>query len=841
MITLIDGNSLLFRAFYGLHTSLSRSDGTPVNAVYGLCNMILPILNKANSEDSFICIFDASKYTFRTEIYKEYKANRQETPKELLLQKELSRNLFKSFGIPVLEIKEVEADDVIATLVKKYSKDFEIRIITSDKDLMQLVSYNVFLYDTLKEKEIREKEVIEKFGVSPNKVVEVQSLIGDSCDNVPGVLGIGPKKATELINKFETLENIYFNLDKIENKRTKELLISNKENAFLSKNLVKLKEDVELNGFEIKPFVFDYKGALYFVKNELESESLKTKIEKLFNKKNTTKIEIQKINSLDEFLKITEKEVIINIKKQNNIDLYLELLSDSKFYYSTFIYKNDINNIKEKLKNIVKNKSVLKVAFDFKNILHFLNLTNFEIQEIENFDDILLISYLINGISIQTLNSLFEKYLGESIDNNIFSEKTFDLDLINSVYKILKEEIKKDAKLLNIYEKCDLPLLKILFKMENIGVLLDKEKLFQLSNNFHSYLNKIEEEIFKISGVNFNISSPKQLGSVLFDKMGMPSNKNKSTDADTLSELIELNPIIEKILEYRSFSKLISTYTDSLPKDIKEDGRIHTTYLQTSTNTARLSSRDPNLQNIPIKTEDGRKIRNCFISDKSKDLLSLDYSQFQLRLLADIADVKVFKDTFNNDLDIHIQTAKKIFNLKKDSDISSEQRRIAKTVNFSIIYGVSAFGLARQLQTTQTEAKNIIDSYMQELKEVRDYIEETKDFAKRNGYVITPWGRKIFLDLNNRFINQQYLMRAAINAPVQGFEADIMRFIMVQIDKEIFYDERIKMILQIHDEIVFEVDSIYSEELAQKIKNIMENSVKLSIPLKVDYKIDKTW
>lgn len=841
MITLIDGNSLLFRAFYGLHASLSRSDGTPINAVYGLCNMILPILNKANEKDYFICIFDASKHTFRTDIYKEYKANRQETPKELLMQKELSRNLFKSFGIPVLEIKEVEADDVIATLVKKYSRNFEIRIITSDKDLMQLVSSDVFLYDTLKEKEIREKEVIEKFGVPPNKVVDVQSLIGDSVDNVPGVLGIGPKKATELINEFNSLEEIYNNLEKLTNKRTKDLLSVNKENAFLSKKLVKLKDDVDLEDFEIVPFIFDYENALSFVKNELESKSLEVKIEKLFNKKKSQNFEIKKIISLQDLLKITKEEVIISINKQNIFDLSLEVLSDSKFYYSLFINQNNFENIKSILLDIFKNKNLLKIGFDLKNIFHILNFTSFDIQEIENFDDILLISYLINGLSIKDLNSLFEKYLGESSDNTFFSEKKYEITLINSVYKILKQSLEEEQDLLNIYKNYDLPLLKILFKMEKVGISLDKERLFEISNEFHNSLNKIEEEIFNISGTTFNISSPKQLGNVLFDKMGLPSNKNRNTDAETLSELIELSPIVEKILEYRSISKLISTYTDSLPKDIKEDGRVHTTYMQTSTNTARLSSRDPNLQNIPIKTEEGRKIRNCFVSLKGKDLVSLDYSQFQLRLLADIADVKVFKDTFKSGLDIHKQTAKKIFNIKNDSDVSSEQRRIAKTVNFSIIYGVSAFGLAKQLQTTQTEAKYIIDSYMQELKEVKDYIEETKEFAKKNGFVRTPWGRKIFLDLNNRFINQQYLLRAAINAPVQGFEADIMRFIMKEIDKEISKDEHAKMILQIHDEIVFEVESNFSEEFAKKIKNIMENSVKLSLPLKADYTIGNNW
>ena len=841
MITLIDANSLLFRAFYGLHASLSRSDGTPINAVYGLCNMILPILSKANEQDYFICVFDASKKTFRTDIYKEYKANRIDTPKDLLLQKDLSRKLFKSFGIPVLEIKNVEADDVIATLVKKYSNDFKIRVITSDKDLMQLVSNNVFLYDSLKEKEIFEEAVIEKFGVKPKLVVEVQSLIGDTSDNVPGVLGIGPKKASDLINTFGSLEELYNNLEKVTNQRTKDLLLANKENAFLSKKLVKLKNDVDLENFEITPFIFDYENALSFVKNDLESKSLTLKIEKIFGIRNKeVNKEIKAVESIDEFLKSTDKEVIINVKKQNDCDVFLEMLGDSIISYNCFINSNNLNLIKSKLFEIFKNKNILKIAFDLKNIFHLLNFDISSVEEIENFDDILLMSYLLNGLSNLTLNSLFDKYLGMSKKEDFFSEKS-DLSSIESVYRILKEELEKDQDLLNIYKSCDLPLLKILFKMEKIGILLDKEKLFELSKNFHKSLNKIEEEIFKISGANFNISSPKQLANILFDKMGLPANKNRNTDADTLSELFELSPIIEKILDYRSVSKLISTYADSLPKDLKKDGRIHTTYLQTSTNTARLSSRDPNLQNIPIKTPEGRKIRNCFIAGSDKSLVSIDYSQFQLRLLADIADVKVFKDTFSIGLDIHTQTAKKIFNLKSDKDVSDEQRRIAKIVNFSIIYGVSAFGLARQLQTSQTEAKNIIDSYMKELEEVRNYIEEVKEFAKKNGFVKTPWGRKIFLDLNNRFTNQQYLLRAAINAPVQGFEADIMRFIMKEIDKEISKDDRANMILQIHDEIVFEVNNNYSVEFANKIKNIMENSVKLSLPLKAEYSIGKTW
>ncbi|MBQ0013013.1 MAG: DNA polymerase I [Proteobacteria bacterium] len=922
MLTLIDGNSLLFRAYYGVHSRLTRRDGTPTGAVYGFFNMILPVLSSANPDDKFVCVFDASRQTFRQEIYPEYKANRHETPADLITQGIMIRSGLAAMGMPVLCIPGVEADDVIATIAHQYCKAVDsTRIITSDKDLMQLVSDCVFLYDGMKQTEIRAPQVFEKFGVRPDQVIDVQSLMGDSSDNVPGVAGIGPKKATELISEFGTLDNLYANLDRISNARTKQLLTDNRDMAYISRQLVTLKTDVDLSGLEITPFVFDTPSALEFVKNKVESNSLSEKIQKLFplEKYNSTRspatfaypksecptdtviaatpkpditdMEFETITTtanLEKFLSHV-KNVIAFDTETTGLDTMgarivgLSLAYDDRhgcyiplhhigksgdLFGSESDVPNqlDMDTIRKKLWPIFTDSKITKVGHNIKYDLHILANCGWDIDSINPIDDTMLLSYILHGtLHGHGLDELALKYL--SHQNISFAslfpatvrdaDRRFDtLDIATAspyaaedatvcfaLYNLMRPQLDSNKKLRDLYEKCDIPLLPILTQIERNGVLVNQAQLKNLSSVFHSQLDKLQSEIWALAGHEFNVASPKQLSVVLFDELGLPANKKRSTDADALNDLLDSHEIIEKILSWRSIAKLAGTYADALPRQIGRDGRIHTTYLQTSTNTGRLSSRDPNLQNIPIKTELGEEIRKCFIAPAGRKLISVDYSQIQLRLLADVANVKTFKDTFIAGTDIHEQTARKIFNIAPDKPVPRDLRRAAKTVNFSIIYGVSSFGLSSQLGISRASAKEIIDSYMAGLPEVKHYIDSTKEFATKNACVYTPWGRRIELPDVNSARLRSYALRAAINAPIQGFEADLMRYAMVEINRRIIKPNanHICMIMQVHDEIIFECDATMAQKFADIIKHEMENIAKLSVPLVAEYTIGDNW
>lgn len=920
MLTLIDGNSLLFRAYYGVHSRLTRADGTPTGAVYGFFNMILPILASAKPDDAFICVFDASRITFRQDIYPDYKMNRTTTPADLIAQGQMIQSGLMSLGMPVLCVPGVEADDVIATLARQNCTSTNAtRIITSDKDLMQLVSDCVFLYDGMKNREIRTDAVLEKFGVKPHQVIDVQSLMGDSSDNVPGVPGIGPKKAAELINQFGNLDNLYANLDAVQNERIRGLLRDNREMAYISKQLVTLKTDVDLSGLTIMPFRFNTPGALEFIRTNIESNSLIAKIEKLFPveqnspaatefsfpgnacdvpdaspapapaKKREIKCEtITTISALEQYLRrvdkilaidtettglnhISDKIVGISLAIDDTHGAYIPIRHHSgtpDLLDGDNIAPNQIpiETVREKLWPILTNPDIIKIGHNLKYDLHIMANEGWDTTQIHPIDDTMLLSYILHGTRHgHGLDELALMYLGhENIKfSSLFPPKTRDADMrfdglaienaclyaaedaciCRALYDLMRPELNANNKLRELYETCDLPLMPILVQMERAGVLADRAKLQHLSAIFHEQLQKLQSEIWTLAGHEFNIASPKQLGCVLFDELNLPANKKRSTDADALNDLIDAHEIIEKILNWRSIAKLAGTYADALPRQIASDGRIHTTYLQTSTNTGRLSSRDPNLQNIPIKTELGEEIRKCFIAAPHHTLISVDYSQIQLRLLADMANVHTFKETFNNNVDIHEQTARKIFNIPTDQPVPRDMRRAAKTVNFSIIYGISSFGLASQLGVSRGDAQNIINTYMAGLPEIREYIDKTKEFALANACVYTPWGRRIELpDVKNPRM-RAYAMRAAINAPIQGFEADLMRRAMVEIDKNIMHPnaDKIRMIMQVHDEIVFECKSEFADEFAHKIKSAMENITQLSIPLVAEFTIGTTW
>ena len=925
MLTLIDGNSLLFRAYYGVHSRLTRADGTPTGAVYGFFNMVLPVFAAAKPNDSFVCVFDASRISFRQDIYPEYKMNRSETPADLVVQGIMIRTGLADMGVPVLCIPGVEADDVIATLAQINTTD-KTRIITSDKDLMQLVNDHVFLYDGMKAHEIHEPEVLEKFGVRPDQVIDVQSLMGDSTDNVPGVRGIGPKKATELITRFGTLDNLYAHIDDVENERVRNMLRDNREMAYISRQLVTLKTDVDLDGLVMSPLVFNTPAALKFVREQIESASLAAKIEKLFplskfnpnavaptmvfpgsacptdiepdrptptapiaqNKIATEFVVIRTISELDEFLsgvkdiiafdtettglnQTTDKIVGISLATDSVRGAYIpirHISSSGDLFATNTIAPNqlDIKTVREHLWPIFTNPNITKVGHNLKYDLHILENEGWDTSAIRPIDDTMLLSYALHGsLHGHGLDELALKYLGHNDISfaSLFPSTTRDADrhfdmldinvaapyaaedasVCMALYELMRPELNANEKLRKLYETCDLPLMPILMRMERNGVLVNRTELQSLSGAFHDQLQKLESEIWKLAGHEFNIASPKQLGAVLFDELKLPENRKRSTDAETLNDMVDAHPIIEKILSWRSIAKLAGTYADALPKQIAADGRIHTTYLQTSTNTGRLSSRDPNLQNIPIKTELGEEIRKCFVAPAGRVLISVDYSQIQLRLLADVANVATFRETFNNGDDIHEQTARKIFGIAAGAPVPKEMRRAAKTVNFSIIYGISSFGLSGQLGISRNAANDIINSYMAGIPEIRKYIDDVHDFVSKHACVYTPWGRRIELpDIKNPRM-RAYAMRAAVNAPIQGFEADIVRRAMIDVYNNLVVpnNDVISMIMQVHDEIIFECDEQRADEFAHKIKYAMENVTKISVPLVAEYVIGTKW
>ena len=925
MLTLIDGNSLLFRAYYGVHSRLTRSDGTPTGAVYGFMNMILPVLAAAKPDDAFVCIFDASRITFRQDIYPAYKANRSETPADLITQGAMIRAGMAAVGMPVLCIPGVEADDVIATLARENCRSHDAtRVITSDKDLMQLVSDCVYLYDGMKGRDIREPQVYEKFGVGPSQVIDVQSLMGDSSDNVPGVPGIGPKKAAELIGQFGSLDALYDHLDEIKSERTRNLLRDNRELAYISRRLVTLKDDVDLSGLVITPFVFNTPAALDFVRTKLESNSLAAKIEKLFplEKYNPAaqpnvpeypgsecpvdlppatptpepKAQIAPMThtvittpaQLREFLARVKSVIAFDTETTGLIHtesklVGLSLAADgahgayvplrhrtaaSDLFAGDTLAPDQMTpeTVREILWPVFTNPNIVKIGHNLKFDIHISANEGWDISEITPIDDTMLMSYALHGAThMHGLDELAMRYLGhENISfASLFPKNVRDADrrfdmleiaaaapyaaedatVCYALYEKMRPELEARPELKKLYYECDLPLMPILLDMERAGVLVNRAQLNQLSGVFHQQLSALEREIWDIAGHEFNIASPKQLGVVLFDELALPANKKRSTDADTLNDLVDAHPIIDKILQWRSIAKLAGTYADALPRQIAADGRIHTTYLQTSTNTGRLSSRDPNLQNIPIKTALGEEIRKCFVAPQSRVLISADYSQIQLRLLADVANVKTFKETFRSGADIHEQTARTIFGIPADQPVPKDLRRAAKTVNFSIIYGISSFGLSAQLGVSRGAAADIINSYMAGLPEIKEYIDKIKAFATEHAYVTTPWGRRIELPEAKNPRMRAYAMRAAVNAPIQGFEADLMRRAMVLIDERLMRPnaDKIRMIMQVHDEMIFECDESVAEEFAKKIQYEMEHVAQLSVPLRAEYVIGHEW
>jgi DNA polymerase-1 len=907
---LVDGSGYIFRAYYALPPLSRKSDGLPTGAVIGFCNMLFKLLEDSRSDDSkqkpthFAVIFDSARKNFRNEIYKDYKANRSEAPDDLAPQFDYIRKAVKAFNLPSIEQINYEADDLLATYAQQIiDLGAKVTIISSDKDLMQLVSKDIRLYDPMKSKVIGKKEVEEKFGVKPEQVIDVQSLAGDSSDNIPGVPGIGIKTAAELIKKYKNLDNLLNKAGEIPQKKRRETLIENKKSALLSKKLVTLKSDVpvkeKLESFLIKDVE---KDKLYEFLREMEFNRLlsqaisfygepKSKKSDSLKEEKLNKIDLSKYETivdekkLDEWMSILKDKKIISVDTETNSlnPIDADLVGISFCYspncacYIPLKHRNqkclDKNLVLNKVKKILEDKNIRKVGqnIKFDNIIFKKN--NISVEPLE---DSMLASYTLDaGLNRHNLDTLanihlnhktitFKDLVGtgkkkitfEDVDLKKATEYAAeDADVTFRLYEHLKERMNKE-KLNNIYELFEVPLIKILSDMEINGIKVDSTYLKKLSKKFEYKINTIEKEIYKLAKKKFNIASTKQLGEIIYNELKIRNLKKTkkgslATSASILEDLaFKGHKFPSLVLDWRQLSKLKNTYTDALQEHINsKTKRVHTSFLLAATNTGRLASSDPNLQNIPIKTEDGREIRKAFIPEKNNILISADYNQIEMRILSDMADVKALKKAFSNKEDIHSLTASQVFNvpLKK---VDQNLRRKAKTINFGIIYGITQYGLAKQISVSNEEALEFINSYFKKFPEIKEYMNSTVKFCRKNGYVNNIFGRRIHLrGINDKnFSVRSFQERAAINAPIQSSAADIIRIAMIKL-KEVEKSKKgfdAKMLLQIHDELVFECAIKNQTTVEEIVKKTMESISSseyhmFSIPLDVNVNSGNNW
>ena len=907
---LIDGSGYIFRAYYALPPLTRKSDGLPTGAVNGFCNMLFKLLEDSKSDDNkekpthFVVIFDSARKNFRNEIYSDYKGNRSDAPDDLIPQFDYIRKSVEAFNLPSVELLNYEADDLIATYSEQIlSAGAKVTIISSDKDLMQLYKKNIRIYDPMKNKYISDQDILDKFGVEPSKVIDVQALAGDSSDNVPGVPGIGVKTAAELINEYKTLENLLKKASEIKQNKRRQTLIENKDKAIVSKKLVTLKKDVpiknEIIEFKLKNVdkkkLYDFLREMEF--NRLLSSAISTygeigfekdqKIEKSINQKINSKnyqlIENEK--DIDKWLKEAEEKGEFAIDTEttsldpHQADLVGISLS-TKVGHACYIplahkSKKNMNekSIIKKIKPILEDKSIKKIGqnikFDYIILFHRgIDMTSME--------DTMLMSYVLdagkNRHNMDTLSQIhldhktisYKDLVGTGKKQINFSEVDLDLaknyasedaDITFRLYQIFIKNLKSE-KLLNIYEIFEKPLIKILAHMEICGIKVDNNFLKILSKKFEGKIQKLEKEIFKISKKEFNIGSTKQLGEIMYNELKIANIKKTkkgsfATSAQVLEDLsFKGHELPKLVLDWRQVTKLKNTYSDSLQEHInKNSKRVHTSFLLAATSTGRLASSDPNLQNIPIKSDDGKDIRKSFIADNQSLLISADYNQIEMRILADLADVKELKKAFKNNEDIHSLTASQVFNVKV-KDVNSDMRRKAKAINFGIIYGISQYGLAKQIGVSNVEAEEFLNAYFIKFPEIKNYMEYTIKFCRKSGFVNNIFGRRTHVTgINDKNFNiRNFQERAAINAPIQGSASEIMRLAMIRINKkfESIKNLNCKILLQIHDELIFEVKKDEVLEYEKLIKKEM-SSVKdsdlhtFSIPLSIDINHGNNW
>ena len=919
---LIDGSGFIFRAYHALPPLTRKSDGLPIGAVSGFCNMLYKFVEDQKGIDApthVAVIFDAKGKTFRSDIYPDYKANRPPAPEDLVPQFPLTRDATRAFNLSCIEQAGLEADDIIATLATQArDRGGRVTIISSDKDLMQLVGNGVDMLDAMKNKRIDSDGVFEKFGVKPDRVIDVQSLAGDSVDNVPGAPGIGVKTAALLINECGDLESLLERASEIKQPKRKDTLINFAEQIRISRDLVTLKvdADIEISLEELEVKEPDSTELLKFL-NEMEFRTLTNRIaaklgvDAPVNEQKTgqgsegssinTNIMsfdsvdyscVQELGTLQNWIsKISERGwVAVDTETTGLDDMVAELVGiclcvevgeacyiplnhksgDDDLFGGSKLAPNQLplQKVLELLKPIFEDPAIIKIGQNIKYDMKILSRYNIDIFPI---DDTMLLSYALNGgAHNHGMDSLSSRYLDHSpisIKSLLGSGKsaiTFDqlsiaeavdyaaedADITLRLWKLFKPLLHK-SRVTKVYEILERPLVSVLAEMEQNGIKVDRDTLSRMSNSFAQKMAGLEDEIFKAAGRSFNVGSPKQLGEILFDEMEIPGGKKGktgayATGADVLEDLIvEGYDFPSKVLDWRQLSKLKSTYTDALQDHINVDtGRVHTSYSMAGTSTGRLSSTDPNLQNIPIRTEDGRRIREAFICDEGSVLLSLDYSQIELRILAQIADIDSLKEAFYQGQDIHALTASLMFDVPLDK-MDPMIRRQAKAINFGIIYGISGYGLARNLRIPRKEAQAFIEKYFERFPGIKDYMESTVSFAKENGYVQTLFGRRIHTpEINTRGPQAGFSKRAAINAPIQGTAADIIRRAMIKMPGMI-KQLPAKMLLQVHDELLFEVRKEAVDETISIVKDVMETAslpaLEMSIPLTVDAGLGRNW
>ncbi len=916
-LVLIDGSGYIFRAYYAL-PRMTTSSGIPVNAVFGFCNMLFKQLEKIQLEKggnvSVAVVFDAARKTFRNEIYPEYKANRSDPPDDLIPQFSIIKKIPEIFNLKSIESIGYEADDLIASYATSAQKlGIKVMIISSDKDLMQLINEDITMLDPIKNKEIGRDDVFKKFGVFPESVIDVQALAGDSSDNVPGVPGVGIKTASSLINEFGSLELLLEKCDQIKQAKRRESLENNKQKALISKELVTLKNNLELPiPIEDLSFIPIEVDKIIKFLDEMEFKRIKSQILERYGnkniksngKKNLDEVLVdshennKKINKQKYRLVLDEKKLQDWVKKvyeHGIVSIDCETTSLSPTSANILGFSMSINNssacyipinhtsnnaklkqLEQKtfvkvIKPLLEDPSILKIGQNIKYDLIILQRLGIDVN---NVDDTMLMSYVLNaGKHKHGLDELAKIYLSHSTIhyedvvgkgkekkpfgmvnlNDAMNYASEDSDVTYRLWEIFRKKLINE-KLFAFYFYTERPLVQVIKKMEIHGIMVDFKFLENLSHEFQKKLDKLEEEIFKISKEKFNIGSPKQLGEILFDRMKLPFGKkgksgNYQTDVNILEKLRHEKILIANhLLNWRQIKKLITTYCDGLilRKNIFSN-RVHTSFGMASTLTGRLSSNDPNLQNIPIKTLEGKQIRKAFICESGKKIVSIDYSQIELRILAHVANIEVLKKGFSSGADIHSITAQDVFQVS-ENEMTSDLRRKAKTINFGIIYGISPFGLANQLDISNSEAKQFIDKYFQQYPGIKNYMANTIEFCRENGFVETLFGRRIHIPfINDKLVaRRNFAERSAINAPIQGGAADMIKKAMNKIDKFIEQNKfDTKMLLQVHDELIFEVPKNELEYVPTEISKIMENaflpSIDFSVPLVADLGSGKDW
>ena len=875
LLALVDGSNYIYRAFYGVPL-LTNSKGFPTNAIYGFTNMLLKLLRDL-APDYIVVTFDLKGPTTRHEEFTDYKATRKPMPDDLIPQIPFIKDIVRGFSISVLEKQGVEADDIIGTLtVQASSKGWRTAVISGDKDLMQLVNENVTMIDTMKDKTYDVAAVKERFGVGPDKVVEILGLMGDTSDNIPGVPGIGPKTAQRLIEEYGTLENVLQNAENLRNIKLRETMRSYADQARLSHQLACIRKDIEID-FDLQDAARKEsdKEVLAKLFSEFEFSSLLQQIKRDTKKPARDCQIIERKESLQELaLRLQECRAIaleFIWEKNPPTDLIgISVSTGSDAFYLPLGHTTSQAQLPAKvvfaaLAPVLANVKIKKYIHDLKAAL--VSLENYGV-DIQSGDDTMLAAYLLNPAKHSyELAELAWEYLHEQVptpkDIAGGKGKTYPLNLVpvdkmadyacvraDAVFALVPVLAGKQGEInaVDLYQKVEMPLLYVLAAMEKKGVLVDTALLKQMSEELGELLSISEEKIFRLAGEKFNINSPKQLQTILFDKLKLPKGKKTkegfSTDVDVLSYLALSHELPAEILAYRSLAKLKSTYVDALPALINpQTGRIHTSYNQTVTATGRLSSSNPNLQNIPIRTLEGKRIRQAFIAAPDCLLISADYSQIELRVLAHLSEDEALIDAFVSDEDIHSRTASDIFGVFPQM-VNADMRRQAKVINFGILYGMSAFGLAKELGVSQKIAQAYIDGYFQRYKKVRIYLDGILEGARRDGFVCTLLNRRRYLpELKSPVASvRQFAERMAVNTPIQGTAADLIKVAMVNI-AHLLLEKNLaaRLIMQVHDELVIEAPVKEKDEIMALVKKEMEEVIKLKVPLRVEISSGKNW